>query len=174
MEKKPLSVDALKRVKARSKRNSPETRRWFKSREMKILRGYSEAMKAGENKSLRQCAIEAGVSPNYATASAQKIYRVLSKNEALCEAMERHGIGVASLVSDMSELRKATLPGKDGHPDNFIRFKNVELRSKLLDVVPSQKVEVARRSISINITADTLEKIKELKGPEELRRLLGE
>lgn len=151
------------------KQNKRE-RGYFTAREMRTIQEYDRSMKEGSPKAMSRCAVEAGYSPSYAAQKARHIYNVLSNNERLQADMERRGIGMKALVDDMIDLRKATLP--DGEtPDNFIRFKNMEHRSKLLDVIPSQKVDVNKRSITINITADTLEKIKEVKGEEEFKRI---
>ena len=166
-----MAQTELGKMREAHRKELAKKRRFLKAKEMQTIQNYSKSMKEGTNKSLSQCAKDAGYSANYAPVAARIISEGLSKNDAFREIMERHGLSLEVLAEDIGSLRKAELPS--GHPDNFIRFKNVELRSKLHDVVPSQKIEETKRSISIHITADTLGKIRELKGDAEFKRLTG-
>lgn len=148
----------------------PRGKTYLNSRQLKTLRSYVEALRNGENKSFAKCATESGyLAPH---AAVRTMLNNTTINAYLQKKMEEKHVGVDSIVTDLAELRKATLPGKDGHPDNFIRMKNVEFRAKLLDAIPSQKVEVDKRQITININVDTLEKLRQLKGEQELKKLM--
>lgn len=159
-------------LEGQEQKPKPRDRRNLNIRQLKTLRRCVEALRNGENISFAKCAEQSG----YAPSSAYTAVRTLMNNPTiqgyLQNQMEDKKIGLDSIVTDLAELRKATLPGKDKHPDNFIRMKNVEFRAKLLDAIPSQKVEVDKRQITININVDTLEKLRQLKGEEELKRLM--
>ena len=46
-------------------------------------------------------------------------------------------------------------------PDNFIRHKNVELRAKLFDAMPSTKIDVTEKVLNIHLSLDRIEKLGE-------------
>ena len=161
-------------------------KRYFtKGREFKTVQKYCEAIKAGETKSLTKCAEEAGYSPTYAVDAGKRIQQKINGNPYLQAKMEEFGIGVVSLVQDIRSLRRATLPrrlckfckgfgtleeekcphcfgkGYFDDPDNIVRQKNSEFHAKLLDVLPSTKIDVNSRVVNVHITLDTMKKIQE-------------
>jgi len=142
-------------------------------REYRIIRRHIEAVKAGQNTSLRKSAIAEGYSEGYAGVVAKRIDGIMSSNQYIRDLMDRHGVGMESIVKDMKSLRKATKfirkPTANGEelvevPDNGIRQQNLEFRAKVADALPTPKLEVEKRQINITITADTLEKIRDVKG----------
>jgi hypothetical protein len=134
------------------------------TRDYKTIKNYIDAVKGGRNTSLRQCAIEAGFAARNATKAAARVGRIMTNNEAVREKMEAEGIGVDALVRDIVKLSRAKLPPNktDGiqYDDNEVQFKVLDLRAKIQDALPTQRLEIDKREIIINIDAKDAESVK--------------
>lgn len=135
--------------------------------EYRTINNYVEGIKGGEKTSLRQAAIKAGYKKSYAGQAGRRIQELLTQNQSVRIMMEKKGIGLETIVNDLQEIRGATCPPtkydpNGEHPDNMVRQRNVEFRAQIMDVLPPKRMEVEERKITITITADTLERIKEV------------
>jgi hypothetical protein len=151
-------------------RKSRYDRKTISAREYRTLMAFIDGIKDGTGTTMRQAAIQAGYSPAYAGQAARSINEMMTRNDEVREMMERRGIGVSKLVSDLQEISKATCPptkydpeGK--HPDFGVRQRNVEFRAEILDVKPPKRLEVNERHTIINVDADMLRAVIALKGP---------
>jgi hypothetical protein len=152
--------------KPKSKRLSRFDRKTISAREFRTLQNYIEGIKTGKKTSLRKSAIKAGYTEAYASMAAKRIEELVTQNQWVRAMMEESGMGLQCLVKDLGEIRNAVKKDAYGeHPDYDVRQRNVEFRALLLDALPPKRMEVEERSISIVITADTIQKIREIKGP---------
>jgi hypothetical protein len=164
----PEAVTALAvPVKPRKPRYDRKT---ISAREYRTLMGFIEGIKDGTGTTMRQAAIQAGYAPTYAGQAARSINEMMTRNEEVREMMERHGVGLSTLVSDIKEISKATCPPTKydptgAHPDFGVRQRNVEFRAEILDVKPPKRLEVNEKHTVINVDADMLRAVIALKGP---------
>lgn len=151
-------------------RKSRYDRKSISAREYRTLMGFIEGIKDGTGTTMRQAAIQAGYAPTYAGQAARSINEMMTRNDEVRGMMEKHGIGVEKLVSDIKEIAKATCPPtkydpKGKHPDFGVRQRNVEFRAEILDIKPPKRLEVNERHTVINVDADMLRAVIALKGP---------
>jgi hypothetical protein len=151
-------------------RKSRYTRKTISAREYRTLMNFIDGIKSGANTTMRQAAIQAGYSTTYAGQAARSVNEMMTRNDEVREMMERRGIGISKLVSDIKEIAKATCPPTKSdlngeHPDFGVRQRNVEFRAEILDVKPPKRMEVNERHTVINIDADMLRAVIALKGP---------
>jgi hypothetical protein len=145
-------------------------RKYISAREYRTLMNFVEGIQSGSNTSMRQAAIQAGYAPSYAGTAARSVGELMSRNDEVRAMMERRGIGVSKLVSDIKEIAKATCPptrydpeGK--HPDFGVRQRNVEFRAEILDVKPPKRLEVNEKHTVINVDADMIRAVIDRLGP---------
>ncbi len=151
-------------------RKSKYSRKTISAREYRTLMAFVQGIKDGTGTTMRQAAIQAGYSPAYAGQAARSINEAMTRNDLVREMMEKRGIGVSKLVTDLKEISKATCPPtkydtKGEHPDFTVRQRNAEFRAELLDVKPPKRMEVNDRHTVINVDADMLRVVIALKGP---------
>ncbi len=140
-------------------RKSKYSRKTISAREYRTLMAFVQGIKDGTGTTMRQAAIQAGYSPAYAGQAARSINEAMTRNDLVREMMEKRGIGVSKLVTDLKEITKGE------HPDFTVRQRNAEFRAELLDVKPPKRMEVNDRHTVINVDADMLRVVIALKGP---------
>ncbi len=167
MSDDPASTALAVLVKPRKSRYDRKT---ISAREYRTLMGFINGIKDGTGTTMRQAAIQAGYAPAYAGQAARSINDMMSRNNEVRGMMEKHGIGVSKLVSDIKEISGATCPPtkydpSGEHPDFAVRQRNVEFRAEILDVKPPKRLEVEERRVVMNVDADMLRAVIALKGP---------
>ncbi len=106
-----------------------------------------------------ECAMIAGYENGVVPDSAGVIDKI-TKNGHMQLAMKARGITMDYVVRKLKELM--TSANRFG-PDNLVRLGAAKLAIELLDVLPSTKIDITKRSMSFNITIS----------PEAAKRIMG-
>lgn len=145
-------------------------RRTLAPKEWACAKALIEAIETGNGKSARQCALDAGYAPTYASTAAAHVQDLFSTNLALRDIMERKGLTLESIADDLLDLRKATKhvvvnKALQEVPDNRVRLAGVKLRAQLHDAMPTPKLEIEKREMVYHVTIDpeTIERIHHVK-----------
>jgi hypothetical protein len=112
-----------------------------------------------QRKSDRQIAKDAGYSPNTsATTIKNQIVNKINANEDMQKRLATAGLGLDSIVEDIQKLRECT--NDKGNPDNDVQFRVLDLRAKIQNIMPAQKIEVNQRKVVLNITPELADRVK--------------
>ena len=128
---------------------------------------------AGMNK--RQAAVQAGYAPSTASIVAKRLTDKLSCNTIFLEECERQGLTVHAIVKELKRgVTKAMDPHKPDQPDNFNRRSYTDMALKIYGAYPPTKIELDQRKLEIHLTPEVLERIKEIKGDKEFKKLISD
>ena len=172
---------------------SPSEEKFHKQRKPKVARPYRyttlgprqnkylklrhEQMLSGGNKTDKQLMLEAGFKKTVIAKQANdSIIRLCQGNQDMMKKLDEAGLGMDSIVEDVAKLRDALKPGPDGemHPDNDVQFKTMAWRANVFNVMPTKQININERRLNINISEDTMDRFRKLKGDEEFKRLIAE
>jgi hypothetical protein len=150
-------------------------------RQHKYLRLRHEQMVRGGNKTDKQLMIDAGFKKTVIAKQANdSIIKLCQGNQEMMKKLDDAGLGMDSIVEDVKKLRNAQTMtvDKDGvehtRDDNDIQFKTMAWRANVFNAMPTKQININERRLNINISEDTMERIRKLKGDEEFKRLIAE
>jgi len=131
------------------------------------LATMSNIVKTGYDLSkLKDCAIQAGAGSN-ASKVAMGALRKMGNNPKMQHALKKAGITASKLAEKLSQLLDCEHPAYPGKPDNTNQLRAFETAVRIMDGMPNPRLEIDNReTISINITAELVDRIRKVTGEE--------
>lgn len=114
---------------------------------------------------LRDCALESGYGARDVNSGIQRALRKIANNPRLQQALRKQGVTMSRLAKKLDSLldaKSAQFPGRD---DNLAQGKALELAVKIMDALPSQKIELDKTETHvIQLAPETIAAIQRVKG----------
>jgi hypothetical protein len=121
------------------------------------------------------CMVKAGYAETSAKTGAFRRDVSKSIQEHVISVMDRKGLTLSKVVETHRDQLGAMSAANPKMPDNGARIKAVDMAYKIIGAYPDPKIQIEKRSISVNIDMDTLMDAQEASGeriidivPEEL------
>jgi hypothetical protein len=133
------------------------------AQEMAIVKRFAET--GYDLSRLRECAIQSGVDKDSAPAAARRAIKKIANNPLLQRALKKQGVTMRRLAEKLNELLDAKHAQFPERNDNMAQGKALELAVKIMDGMPSQKIELDKTETHvIQIAPETLAAIQRVKG----------
>ncbi|HET6453487.1 MAG TPA: hypothetical protein VFI02_03705 [Armatimonadota bacterium] len=131
--------------------------------EMALVKRFQET--GYDLSTLRDCALQAGYPPANITPAIQKALKKIANNPKLQQALKKQGVTMSRVAKKLDELLEAKHPQYPEQNDNLAQGKALELAVKIMDAMPSQKIELDKTETHvIQIAPETIAAIQRAKG----------
>lgn len=116
---------------------------------------------------LRECALQAGVSPASVNRVASNALKKMGNNPMMQKALRRAKITPAKLAEKLRDLLDCEHPAYPGKPDNTNQLRAFETAVKIMDGMPNPRLEIDKtETISVHISAELIDRIAKVTGEE--------